>query len=76
MKKLHALVGKYVNLEYRLPNGRKVKFLDDQITYLGNQLESEFAGDGSYFLRKILLDKYPVGVYKVRKETKHCRIFA
>ena len=38
---LNALVGKYVNLEYRLPNGAKVKFLDDQTTYLGNQLESE-----------------------------------
>ena len=41
--KLNALVGKYVNLEYRLPNGMKVKFLDDQTTYLGNQLESEIA---------------------------------
>ena len=38
---LNALVGKYVNLEYRLPNGMKTKFLDDQTTYLGNQLESE-----------------------------------
>ena len=27
--KLNALVGKYVNLEYALPNGDKVKFLDD-----------------------------------------------
>ena len=43
--KLNALVGKYVNLEYQLPNGQKVKFLDDQKTYLGNQLESEFRGD-------------------------------
>lgn len=39
--KLNALVGKFVNLEYRLPNGARVKFLDDQTTYLGNQLESE-----------------------------------
>ena len=38
---LNALVGKFVNLEYRLPNGIKAKFLDDQTTYLGNQLESE-----------------------------------
>ena len=29
-------VGKYVNLEYQLPNGQKVKSLDDQKTYLGN----------------------------------------
>ena len=43
--KLNALVGKYVNLEYQLPNGQKVKFLDDQKTYLGNQLEPEFGGD-------------------------------
>ena len=42
--KLNALVGKYVNLEYQLPNGQKVKFLDDQKTYLGNQMESEFGG--------------------------------
>ena len=43
--KLNALVGKYVNLEYRLPSGVKVKFLDDNATYLGNQLESEFGGE-------------------------------
>lgn len=42
VEKLNALVGKYVNLEYRLPNGMAVKFLDDQTTYLGNQLECEF----------------------------------
>ena len=44
-EKLTALVGKYVNLEYRLPNGAKAKFLDDQTTYLGNQMESEFGGE-------------------------------
>ena len=42
---LNALVGRFVNLEYRLPNGEKVRFLDDEKTYLGNQLESEFGGD-------------------------------
>ena len=41
---LNALVGKYVNLEYRLPSGINVKFLKDEKTYLGNQLESEFGG--------------------------------
>lgn len=41
VEKLNALVGKYVNLDYMLPNGRSVKFLDDQKTYLGNQLESD-----------------------------------
>lgn len=45
VEKLNALVGSYVNLEYRLPNGRLVKFLDDGATYLGNQLECEFGGD-------------------------------
>ena len=45
VEKLNALVGQYVNLEYRLPGGMKVKFLDDQKTYLGNQLESEFGGE-------------------------------
>ncbi len=41
VKKLNALVGKYVNLEYPLPNGKKIKFLNDEKTYLGNQLECE-----------------------------------
>jgi len=45
LEKLNALVGHYVNLEYRLPNGKTAKFLDDQATYLGNQLASEFGGD-------------------------------
>ena len=45
LEKLNALVGKYVNLEYRLPNGSRVKFLDDAKTYLGNQLESEYDGE-------------------------------
>ena len=45
VKKLNALVGSYVNLAYRLPNGASVQFLDDQTTYLGNQLESELGGD-------------------------------
>lgn len=44
VEKLNALVGAYVNLEYPLPNGAKVKLLDDNATYLGNQLESEFGG--------------------------------
>ena len=45
LERLNALVGSYVNLEYRLPGGQKVKFLDDSATYLGNQLPSEFGGD-------------------------------
>jgi len=42
VEKLNALVGGYINLEYRLPNGKAIKFLDDGATYLGNQLECEF----------------------------------
>ena len=44
LTKLNALVGSYINLEYRLPNGKTIKYLDDNTTYLGNQLESEFGG--------------------------------
>ncbi len=45
VEKLNALVGSYVNLAYPLPGGICAKFLNDQTTYLGNQLESEFGGD-------------------------------
>ena len=42
---LNILPGSFVNLEYRLPNGTVVKFLDDKATYLGNQLECNFGGN-------------------------------
>ena len=45
VEKLNALVGGYINLEYRLPNGKIVKFLDDGATYLGTQLKCEFGGE-------------------------------
>lgn len=45
LEKLIALVGAYVNLGYRLPNGKRIKFLDNKATYLGNQLESELGGE-------------------------------
>lgn len=35
---LNALKGSFVNLEYTLPSGRAVKFLDDNKIYLGNQI--------------------------------------
>ena len=41
LEKLSALVGQYVNLEYPLPSGMKAKFLNDNVTYLGCQLEVE-----------------------------------
>ena len=45
LEKLNALVGRYINLEYTLPNGKTVRFLDDEKTYLGNQLPSESDGE-------------------------------
>ena len=42
---LNALIGSFVNLEYTMPNGQTVKLLDDNATYLGNQLECEFGSD-------------------------------
>ena len=42
VEKLNALVGSFVNLPYRLPNGETVRFLDDNTTYLGNQLPCAF----------------------------------
>ena len=39
---LNALVGSYVNLPYRLPSGDEVKFLNNNVTYLGNQLPCLF----------------------------------
>ena len=39
---LYHLNGEFVNLEYVLPNNKKVKFLDDRDIYLGNQVECEF----------------------------------
>lgn len=45
VESLNVLVGNAINLPYRLPNGRTVKFLEDEATYLGNQLECAFGGD-------------------------------
>ena len=42
---LNGLAGRSVNLAYPLPSGVSARFLDDQATYLGCQLESEFGGD-------------------------------
>ena len=42
VESLNVLSGEFINLEYQLPNGKMVKFLNDKQTYLGSQLESEF----------------------------------
>lgn len=61
ISKLNALVGRYVNLEYKLPNGNAVKFLDDNSTYLGNQIEVE---DGKCFGILANIDFLLVCTYK------------
>lgn len=38
---LNLLNGSYINLEYTLPNGQKVKLLEDDKMYLGNEIEVE-----------------------------------
>ena len=50
VENLNVLPGSFVNLEYRLPNGEVVKFLDDKATYLGSQLECAFGGDRCFGL--------------------------
>lgn len=37
--RLYELLGEYVNLEYDIPSGKKVKFLNDKKIYLGCQIE-------------------------------------
>ena len=49
MPKIDNLVplnGSFVNLAYPLPNGDKIKYLNDDEIYLGTQVESEF-NDGT-----------------------------
>ncbi|MBP1532842.1 MAG: DUF3795 domain-containing protein [Ruminococcus sp.] len=36
---LHELAGSFVNIEYTLPSGEKVKMLNDRNIYLGTQIE-------------------------------------
>lgn len=45
IENLNVLSGSFINLEYILPNGNVVKFLDDKASYLGSELECEFGGD-------------------------------
>jgi len=44
VENLNVLSGEFINMEYTLPNGNIVKFLDDKQTYLGSQLESDLGG--------------------------------
>ena len=54
---LSQLCGAYINLEYTLPNGEKMKLLDDTKIYLGSQVEKAdsdrcygLAADNDYLL--------------------------
>ena len=42
INELSPLNGEFVNLDYPLPNGKTIQFLDDNDIYLGTQVESEF----------------------------------
>ena len=42
INELNPLNGTFVNLNYPLPNGKNIQFLNDNEIYLGNQVESEF----------------------------------
>lgn len=41
VKDLNALKGSFLNIEYTLPNGQRVKLWDDNRIYLGNQLQKK-----------------------------------
>lgn len=47
---LNVLTGSYINLEYTLPSGEKVKLLNDNATYLGNQLHCLYGGSRCFGL--------------------------
>ena len=41
---LNALIGGYINLQYTLPSGQKIKFWEDNRIYLGNQVCKKDSG--------------------------------
>lgn len=45
VENLNVLSGSYINLEYTLPSGQRVRLLDDNATYLGNQLHCLYGGE-------------------------------
>ena len=45
IENLYPLNGSFVNLEYILPNNKKVKLLDDDEIYLGIEVKNEFDED-------------------------------
>lgn len=65
VERLHPLVGRDIDLAYRLPNGSCVRFLDSEATYLGDQLACEFGGDRCFGIAAsmdfILISTYEEG---------------
>ncbi|MBR4077618.1 MAG: helix-turn-helix domain-containing protein [Oscillospiraceae bacterium] len=45
VESLNVLPGSFINLAYSLPNGDTVQFLNDNASYLGNQLPCLFGGE-------------------------------
>lgn len=74
LTKLNALVGSYINLEYRLPNGKIAKFLDDNVTYLGNQLKCEF-GENGYFGIAANMDFILISTYEENSKNPELVIY-
>ena len=57
VSELNELSGSFINLEYTLANGQTIKLLEDEKTYLGNQICKQnsdrcygLATDGKYLL--------------------------
>lgn len=74
VKSINALVGNFINLEYRLPNGKNVKFLNDNATYLGTQLEYEF-GEGRCFGLAANMDFLLVCTYEENGENPELIVY-
>lgn len=77
---LNLLNGFFVNLEYTLPNGQRVKLLKDYDIYLGNQIEIP-GSDRCYGLaaddRMLLVCEYGCGgetrrLFSIKRETPPC----
>ncbi len=80
IEELYSLNGRFVNLEYELPNGEKIKFLKDNNIYLGTQLPKDdnsgyygLIADNDYILVSEYDNNYQnakIILYKQRKNNK------
>ena len=58
---LYLLHGEFINMEYPLPNGKYVKLLNNDETYIGNQVECIFNNEE---MKKIF---WPIALLLKRK---------